>query len=522
MPAMTQTAAAGTRATDAGSRPSPADVARVAGFLTHCRGLASLGDDELDALFRTSQIDATLAGLPSEAANAPLTALPTLEDIPDQDVLHDLVLGGFVPHGHQMIAHILYPDAVRWPFDPQSRRQLQVETGGDSQSGSPTRSPTQQLTPSPRRRQQLQQSQQQISSNSRCSGPAVGGSSSSGRSHSRERHATSGGTGSHNTQEEAEDEHTIEICGLKVASTVRGRSLQEQHERSVILSQLDEPDDRRYKAAREKRERAEKAAKLEEYHERTLQARIKELEDLRAAEIAKREALQARETSRRAHHEVLKRKIEENYELEIQRDKAKKDMEEEQKSVKAKAEALAKQYHKQQKERLDNWWAAGDNDDVESRRAKAKERHEEHLNKKKLRDAEKQLVTRTDKQKEVVEKVQKLHALVQERPPLPLPRQHDLPRPLVMQPAEKARAVTARSELTSMLTPRRTPRQGSSSRVPSQGHWKSEAKLISNVYGLSDRDTSAVHSHLSRGISGAGRMAEYEKQPRAVAVAVAA
>merc|ERR1712008_561549 len=235
--------------------------------------------------------------------------------------------------------------------------------------------------------------------------------------------------------------------------------------------------------------------------------------ELRAAEIAQHEALQKREESRRAHHDALKRKIDDNYEQEIQKERAKKDMEEEQKRVKAKAETLAKQRRKQQKEQLDRWWATEDNDDVESRHAKARERHDEIVNKKKLRDADEVLVTRTVKQQEVVGKVQQLHALIQERPPLPLPRQHDLPRHIVTQPVEKARAVNAKSELGAKLTPRRTPRQD---------NWKSEATIISNVYGLSDRDKSVVQSHLSQGISGAGRMAEYETKPTAAASAVAA
>jgi len=504
----------GTCAMVASSRPSPAAVAHVAGFLTHCRGLAGLGDAELDALFHSAQLDATLAALPSATTgntSATSKILPPLEDIPDQNELHDLLVGGFVPHGHQMIAHILYPDVVHWPFDPQPRR-------ADGQSGS--------ATPSPSGRQQQQQQQeqqsqqQQLSSISRSSvAGGRSGSNSRPRGHSKERYGACGETLGDPVLEEVHDGHTVELCGLKIASTVRGRSLQGHHERSVVLAQLEEPDDRHYKAAREKREKAEKAAQLEEYHERTIQAQIKELEDLRAAEIAKQELLQKREESRRAHHDALKRKIEEGWELDIQKEKAKKDLEEEQKRVKAKSETLAKQYHKQQKERLEKWWGSGENDDVVSRRSKAKDRHEDIVNKKKLRDAEKQMVARTDKQQEVVAKVQKIHALVQERPPLALPRQHDLPRPLVMLPAEKERAVTGKSELTDKLTPRRAPRH---CRVPSHGDWKSEAELFSRKYGLSDRDKSLVRSHLSRGISGAGRLAEYEKQPQAAAFVAAA
>lgn len=149
-----------------------------------------------------------------------------------------------------------------------------------------------------------------------------------------------------------------------------------------------------------------------------------------------------------------------------------------------------KQYHQKQKEILEQWFAESGYDD---RHESAKLRHEEMLAKKKAREAEKESAKKTVKQLEAMEKARRLHVAVEERPPLP-PRAHDLPRPVL--------------EIVDEAKPKATPR---TSKAPAPGSWKAQAKAVSNVYGLTDKERTVVKDQLLRSIKGAGRMAAYEK-----------
>merc|ERR1712070_275107 len=86
-------------------------------------------------------------------------------------------------------------------------------------------------------------------------------------------------------------------------------------------------DDERYNAAREERLRLERAVKLEQYQERKLLERIKELDLLRSSEVELQTQIRKRDTARQSRKEELKKDLEEAWEVKLKKEAEEKEKE---------------------------------------------------------------------------------------------------------------------------------------------------------------------------------------------------
>mmetsp|Transcript_41121 Transcript_41121/g.130655 ORF Transcript_41121/g.130655 Transcript_41121/m.130655 type:complete len:503 (-) Transcript_41121:81-1589(-) len=477
------------------SAATPGSAARVTDFLRHIRGLSAYSGEDLDALLYECRFE-LLPPLKHGGAEGKRRTLPLYSDIPTQQELHDLLKGGFAPCGHQCVAHVLYPDSVPWPFDVASWAESSAKS--EEHLEAPAASPPAPASPSGsstgNRRQTFRASQGYGSMTLTPHQLEASGSFSDldGRTGevTRRSHQTSGGTQAESPVGDVERSGEVLLCGQRVRSTVRGKPVQEQSEE--LLAAADDVDDARYRAAHEKRTKAERTAKLERYHERKLLERIKYLEEMREAEVKHQDALQKREAQRQARKEELSQQLEVGYQRKLEEEKANEELHAQQKKKEAEAEQRSMRYHGKQKDLLHQWHAEHVEDYV-SRETQVRLKQAELLAEKRAKAREKEKQKKTVKQVEVMEKMHRIQTAVEERPPLP-PRPHDLPRPVLEVLGETAERPTPRTH-----------------RGPHPGSWVIQAKAVSNMYGLNEKEHAAVEDQLRRGVRGAGRMGVYDK-----------
>merc|ERR1712194_466306 len=121
----------------------------------------------------------------------------------------------------------------------------------------------------------------------------------------------------------------IVLCGKTVNRSVLGKPVYEP----LNLVQREEGETKKFRAAKERRIKLEKCALLEEYQERKLAERIKQLEDMRAFGSGYQGELEKKEARRLARKEELREQLakdvdriieKENHEKEEKKKKKKK------------------------------------------------------------------------------------------------------------------------------------------------------------------------------------------------------
>jgi len=480
--------------------PGGSSADRVVRFLQDIRGLGVLSSEDLESLIYANRFDLLPRPKSGEGGASPGpwvrdgSKLPPLEEIPSQEEMHDVLMKGLIPRSHQCVAHVLYPDQVPWPSEgtirffeselPLSEAPWKsedatmppgtaaadtgrVDTVGSSAVGS---------------------AQQEMSV-----------SDDDGQQLVRHRISMETQPDVSNAQKEHSSGFEIVLCGRKVKTTALGRRPPPQFDGRP--SPEEEEAEREFKAARIRRQKAEHAAKMDSYSEKKLLDRIQCLEAMKQAELEHQAAVEKREAQRLARREELRKQQQADVQRKMEEEKAQEEAEAEQKKKDAAAEKRAKRYHEQQRERLEQWYAEGCDEDV-PRTVQAKLRYAELQEKKKAKEKIKQGQQKTAEQLESMQKFHRLQMAIEERPPqMPQqPKAHDLPRRGVESvDGSWDGHSSARSSSLSARGP------------PVPGGWTVQARFVSHMYGLSEKDRNAVHEHFARGVRGAGRMATYER-----------
>lgn len=473
-----------------------ASAPRVTHFLHRIRGLHSLSNAELEELLYERRFELLptpaqpLPGIPGEGAQT----LPTHDSIPSQQELHEALLGNtLLPGGFQCVANVLYPESVDWPAHCQLAGPDTVgEVGkeGCAQGGGEVTSPP--LSPSgpgcPAAQDQppsgggtLTVDLAEDSMGHTKSDEATGDDLSprSARKHSPRRAAA---VKSDSVVLQRADTTVlpceVTVCGLRIASTLRGLPVpapQPAEAKAALYV-----DEAKYKNAREKRRRLEKALKLETYRETRCCEKIGALEQMKVAETAHLEELRKRESRRDGRMQALKGQLEKDV---IRKEEEAREKAAETERAREKAAETDKKWQEHRK-RLKKLVEENEGQTLEERQALRDAAREEMRPPKDERPKPK-----TQKQAEAEDRAVRMRASVEQRPPLP-PRPHDLPAP----PGGLDTGMAAQK-----------------ARPPRFGSWVVQAKGVSGTYGLSPREHSNVEGHLLRAVKGSGRMAQYER-----------
>lgn len=418
--------------------------AKVMGFIRSVRGLNAFSASDLDNLLYDWRFD-LLPPLHDDGASGKGLHLPRFSDLPSQQEMHDLLLGGAVPNMHQCIAHALYPDAVPWPREGAVEPAAPVDPCEEPQEGraAPGGSrPSRSVAP--------------------AAGPAAGAVALAARA-------------------EASTCPEVTVRGQKVLSTVlhgTRPAAREAPERDPFVGYLSEHDASGLRAARDRRKELDKAVKLEQYQERRLAEQIRDLELIRGLEGQHQAGIHRREERRLAHNEELKRKFDEEIARKLEEEKAARQAEKEEREKEAKREARVRELRARQKEDVAQWQASR-SESPRNRRARSEQAT--------ARDATRPLAERrkTPRVREVEEACRSARLAAEERPPLPPPpKKHDLPSP---------RARFEESDAPPFLL--------------SQG-WRNQARAVSGMFGLTARERGAVARHCAP-VAGLGRMGQY-------------
>jgi len=480
--------------TKAKAKPN-ASAPRVTQFLHRIRGLHSLSDAELEELLYERRFELLpapkqpLPGIPGEGAQT----LPTHDSIPSQQELHEALLGTTLPGGFQCVANILYPESVEWPAHcqltgPDTAGEVDNEGcangGGEvtSQPVSPSGpgSPAAQDQP-PSAGGMLTASLTEDSMGHTKSNEATGDDLSPRRpKKDSPRRAASVKIDSVVLQraDTAVLPCEVTVCGLRIASTLRGLPvpppLPAEAKTALYV------DEAKYKAAREKKRRLEKALKIETYREKRCCEKIESLEQMKLAETTHLEELRKREARREERMQALKAQLEKDVNRKEEEEKEKAKEVERSREKAKKTEQKWQEHRKRLKELMEE----NEGRTLEEREALRKAALEELRPSKDERPKPK-----TKKQAEAEDRAVRMRASVEQRPPLP-PRSHDMPAP----PGGLDMGLAAQK-----------------ARPPRFGSWVVQAKGVSGTYGLSPRDHASVEGNLMRAVKGSGRMAQYER-----------
>eukprot|EP00419_Tripos_fusus_P022054 CAMPEP_0172698926 /NCGR_PEP_ID=MMETSP1074-20121228/29811_1 /TAXON_ID=2916 /ORGANISM="Ceratium fusus, Strain PA161109" /LENGTH=481 /DNA_ID=CAMNT_0013520035 /DNA_START=79 /DNA_END=1520 /DNA_ORIENTATION=+ len=298
-----------------------------------------------------------------------------------------------------------------------------------------------------------------------------------------------------------EDLHMVSGLRHWTASELR---IQEQQSRNHVPYSAREPSKREQeKLVEEKRRRAQCKVELEQYQEKKKEVEAAEREAEQAEQLAKQEAERKREGKRRARQRELLKKMEEDGQRSQEIERMKCEDEAERARMRFEAEQQKEQYRHRQKKQLDKWLMDGA-DDTAERRINVQAKHADILEQTRLRHQE--TVDKNVRQVGALQRMQQGHERIPE-----------WKEALRGGPAEPSRGSVPSREATakpSRHSASREPTQEArhkqnehevTRRPPANNDWRSRVTTVSNMYGLSENQTSAV----MHGIRGAGRMAVY-------------
>jgi len=507
--------------------PDPAVAGKVCDFLERIRGLNSLPSDELQELLysRRFELLGPLNTSPRRGGKADKDRLPEYSKIPNQFELHETLVSGAIPAGYQCVAHVLYPESVAWPIHgrrtsvtgeeedksnfkapslPTAAETAAIAAAIEAKQSKPTDEeeeaelddfgddapkadaplvPTKPAAGKPRH---------SIIAETDYTSEASQGSEESTEANKTQNRVLKFMMGLPQTKETPVSDHHFVLCGQKVASTIRGKAVQEPTE-DVMANYMKAADDERYNEARHARIKLEHAVKLEQYQERKLLEKIRNLEILREAEVSHQKEIKAREGDRVARKAELKKELEEAWAVKLAKEREEKELEKQSKEKEVVEQKKWQEYHKKQKQVVREWQSNRASTPQGSDEGLAGQTPEQVAKEKEAeKERERRLRPKTVKAQLAEEKVQALRAAQQQRPPLP-PRSHDLASPVADLLEDS---------------------QDSAARAPAPKgpvSWSMEAKRVSNYYGLTPRDCAAVENRVTRNVQGAGRMAKYER-----------
>lgn len=470
-------------------------VPRVTHFLHRIRGLHSLSDAELEELLYERRFELLptpaqpLPGIPNDGEEP----LPTHESIPSQQELHEALLGdSLLPGGYQCVANVLYPESVCWPAHCKisgpnlaciAEKEGAAREGDEATISTPLLSPAGQGSLAAQDQQTAGDGQLTASLTLEVTGFAKSDDGAgeehslrSPRKHSPKKANTVKSSSVFSRADTTLLPCEVTVCGMRVASTLRGLPVPVPPPAEAKMPLY--IDEAMYKAALEKRERLEKALKLEGYRERRCCEKIDALEHLKLAETAHLEEVQKREARREDRRQALRAQLEKDVKRKEDEECAAKEVERQAQEKSTEAERKWQRHRERQKRLIEENAARTDEERLalrESARVETRPTREERQ--------------KTLKQMEAEDRAQRMRSAVQERPPLP-PRPHDLPAPAcgldLGLAAQKARP-------------------------PRFGAWAVQAKGVSGAYGLSPREHASVEGNLMRAVKGSGRMAQYER-----------
>lgn len=508
--------------------PDPVVSGKVCDFLERIRGLNSLPPGELQELLyaRRFELLGPLNTSPRKGGKADKDKLPEYSKIPNQFELHETLVSGVIPAGYQCVAHVLYPESVAWPIHgrrtsvtgeeedksnfkapslPTAAEMAAIAAAIDAKQSKPTDEEEEAKLDdfgddAPKADAPLV-SMKPAAGKQRHSiiaeGPDYASEASQGSEESTEVKKDHGRLskfmlGLPQTKEVPASDHHFVLCGQKVASTIRGKAVQEPTE-DVMANYMKAADDERYNEARHERIKLEHAVKLEQYQERKLLEKIRNLEILREAEVCHQKEIKARESERVARKAELKKELEEAWAVKLAKEREEKELEKQSKEKEVVEQKKWQEYHKKQKQVVREWQSNRASTPQGSDEGLASQTPEQVAKEKEAgKERERRLRPKTVKAQLAEEKVQALRQAQQQRPPLP-PRSHDLASPVADLLEDS---------------------QDSAARAPAPKgpvSWSMEAKRVSNYYGLTPRDCAAVENRVTRNVQGAGRMAQYER-----------
>lgn len=478
---------------------------KIMDFLGQIQGLNALGCADLEALLYQCRFELLPPPKTGAGVSPKRRTLPVFSSIPDQREMHDMLLGGLVPGGLQGVAHVLYPDHVPWPTGDERSAQ-----GRWDRQGSPDMEPTDSSkpsTPKPSSRggagasehEGQRARQTEISPPRRpaaSSGAAGSPRSADGAAVEAARKKEDSVPNSDALVEESRAE--VILCGQKVTTTVRGKLVLESAVKESGGGDLFAPpavqerDDERYTAAKEKRVKLERQVQMEHWQERRLAERIQSLEGMRSAEEYMQEALKKREAKRLARRDELRKEIEEGVQRQMEAEKAAAEEEAKRKEETGSTDRRWKKYHESQKEALADWYAKQAEDSAFGEDRARQRREEKAAREAAAREERERNRVRTLKQAETESKIARLLEATEERPPLP-PKPHDRPGPVL----EMLDESYGKSQ-------KQAPK-------PRRESWTTQVKAVSNMYGLSGSERADVEARLLGSVQGPGRMAAYER-----------
>jgi len=492
---------------------------KVFNFIKLIRGVDALCSEELETYLWENRFDL----MPRPKVPLPDSGppkLPSCKQIPTLQELQKALIGGGLACGHQCVAHVLYPESVAWPAygnqveaapseDVQEERTapetltlaVPEADGAAPQLPGPASSPS--------RSKKVQQSSNRRNSSTNQS-PLASRSSSKECLHDGDdvlsQHPMPIGKRirSSSSSRSSECAGEVQLCGMKIRTTARGRPVLEQREdfNSAIENNA---DDSAYQVAKDKRQKMERTVKLEQYQEKKLAERIKALEMMRDSELHHQAAIQKRESKRQARNDELKKDMHSGWERRFEQERTAEEEEKQRKAEKDAADRRVQRQHEKQKDKLAERSLLGLDESASAQvrqRLKLQEQAKENARlRKEIEKAEK----RTVRQLEAEDRVFRMNTATEERPPLP-PRAHDLPAPIVdVLTGGESVASSARS------ASRRRPGSQQPSAPASARNLPSQVKAVSNMYGLSKDDRGNVEKALMSKVRGAGRLGQYDK-----------
>lgn len=295
----------------------------------------------------------------------------------------------------------------------------------------------------------------------------------------------------------------VTLRGLKINSTVRGKPVHEMNEDVSSAKGKRKNDDVKYLDAQQVRLKLERTLALEEYHERKLEERIRTLEHMRDAEIENQEDTRLREKKRERRRAELEAELAAKGGYQAHLEQEDREREARQEAAES-ADRAWREKDAQLKRELAKWRQDNPSDEtfttehVRHRKAELEAAHLEALRNR----AEARL--QTVQRKDADSRVFRQRVAVEQRPPMP-PVTQDFPKPV----------------LDSAAGLRCKPPAAASAQNSAAGHaqhqtqsWASQSKAVAEMYGLSPREQAEVTCHLTRGVAGAGRMAQARPGPR--------
>lgn len=465
--------------------------------------------------------------------------LPPMATIPSAFELLQMIRTGALPASNQCVAHVLYPEAVPWPFpwdedDPEAQDSL---TKVISEEG----------PKKPRRLSQVRRSSGgRRSSTGRRGSLGKDSRGSVFRTASMERLMNSGSTrrrlsARHDTvpladidldvpcpeadsgvagrpsvgpaQNSLEDQgEVVLICGQVLRSTVRGRELRlvpvvEGSETNHFLTEQETIEQRlqaEVLATARKQEQLQKSLEMELFQERRAAEQLRSFEEARAAELEKQKEMQLREARRQKRREELRAEFDRQLERKMAEEKAQKEQEEKDKELAQREEEKRRKEQKQRKEELAAWYSERDQNGTASQAcAEVRQRLERERLEKREESERRRAEQRTLKQRRTDDQLERCREALEERPPVP-PRPHDLPVPAV--------AMARGIGISTGSDDGRSRSSGAeSARGPRASSLEVQVRKLSGKYGLTQQDRGQLEQLFSRQVRGAGRMAEYEK-----------